>query len=247
MRYKKFLLGVIASVLCLGLLNGCSSYSHDFNSSEEAQKYILSKLKDKYNEEFIITEVKKYKEEKIGLNWIMAEVSSKENSSQTATVYTRNTGLFKDSYHVYYYSDEIKELATPLFQDKPFIRGYQIEVQGHTTTTEWNGKESVEEYLKKREYEIETSIYLNEGKTDKEYAEELSYIMQEIVESDLVFNISVYTSDDNLIFYSLPEQHSQPDVEVILEKMADVKRQQKTQKDYKEWKKQNQNNETNSD
>mgnify|MGYP007135046433 CR=1 FL=1 len=42
MRYKKFLLGVIASVLCLGLLNGCSSYSHDFNSSEEAQKYILS-------------------------------------------------------------------------------------------------------------------------------------------------------------------------------------------------------------
>ena len=143
--------------------------------------------------------------------------------------------------------DEKKEIATPLFQDKPFIRGYQIEVQGHTTTTEWNGKESVEEYLKKREYEIETSIYLNEGKTDKEYAEELSYIMQEIVESDLVFNISVYTSDDNLIFYSLPEQHSQPDVEVILEKMADVKRQQKTQKDYKEWKKQNQNNETNSD
>ena len=143
--------------------------------------------------------------------------------------------------------NEIKELATPLFQDKPFIRNYQLEVQGHTTTTEWNGKESVEEYLKKREYEIETSIYLNEGKTDKEYAEELSYIMQEIVESDLVFNISVYTNDDNIIFYSLPEQHSQPDVEAILEKMEDVKRQQETKKDYKEWKKQNQNNETNSD
>ena len=72
--------------------------------------------------------------------------------------------LFKDGYHVYYYSDEIEELATPLFQDKPFIRNYQLEVQGHTTTTEWNGKESVEEYLKKREYEIETSIYLNDGK-----------------------------------------------------------------------------------
>lgn len=123
----------------------------------------------------------------------------------------------------------------------------KFEVQGHTTTTEWNGKENIEEYLKKREYEIETNIYLNEGKTDEEYAEKISHIMQEIVESDLVFNISVYTNDDNLIFYSLPEQHSQPDVEVILEKMEDVKRQQKTQKDYKEWKKQNQNNETNSD
>ena len=146
-----------------------------------------------------------------------------------------------------FYSDKIKELANPLFQNKPFIRDYQLEVQGHKTATEWNGKESVEEYLKKREYEIETSIYLNKGKTDEEYAEEISYIMQEIVESDLVFNISVYTNDDNIIFYSLPEQHSQPDVEVILEKMVDVKRQQKTQEDYKEWKKQNQINETNSD
>ena len=42
--------------------------------------------------------------------------------------------------------------------------------------------------------------------------------MQEIVESDLVFNISVYTNDDNIIFYSLPEQHSQPDVEAIFRK-----------------------------
>ena len=48
---------------------------------------------------------------------------------------------------------------------------------------------------------------------------------------------------DNIIFYSLPEQHSQPDVEAILEKMEDVKRQQEAKKDYKEWKKQNQNNE----
>ena len=41
----------------------------------------------------------------------------------------------------------------------------------------------------------------------EEYAEEISYIMQEIVESDLVFNISVYTNDDNIIFYSLPEHN----------------------------------------
>lgn len=71
--------------------------------------------------------------------------------------------------------------------------------------------------------------------------------MQQIVESDLVFNISVYTNDNDLIFYSLPEQHGQPDIEMILEKMEDVKRQQKTKKDYKEWKKQNQNKATNSD
>ena len=44
MRYKKSVLSIIANVLCLGLLSGCGGYSHDFNSSEEAQKYVLAKL-----------------------------------------------------------------------------------------------------------------------------------------------------------------------------------------------------------
>ena len=60
MRYKKIVLSIIASVLCLGLLSGCGGYSHDFNSSEEAQKYVLAKLKDKYNEEFTIIKIAKF-------------------------------------------------------------------------------------------------------------------------------------------------------------------------------------------
>ena len=75
MRYKKIVLSIIASVLCLGLLSGCGGYSHDFNSSEEAQKYVLAKLKDKYGRGFTVTEVSNYKEEKIGLNWVLVEVS----------------------------------------------------------------------------------------------------------------------------------------------------------------------------
>lgn len=62
---------------------------------------------------------------------------------------------------------------------------------------------------------------------------------------DLNFDICVYVNDEDLIFYSLPDQHIKPDIEVILEEMDDVRRQQETQKNYKEWKKQNQHNETN--
>ena len=92
------------------MLNGYSGYSHDFNSSEEAQKYVLAKLKDKYDKGVTVTEGSDYKEEKIGLNWILVKVSKKYNPLRTATVYARNTGLFEDNYYVYYYSDEIKKL-----------------------------------------------------------------------------------------------------------------------------------------
>ena len=61
MRYKKIVLSIIASVLGLGLLSGCGGYSHDFNSSEEAQKYVLAKLKDKYKE--VISYLEKYQVE----------------------------------------------------------------------------------------------------------------------------------------------------------------------------------------
>ncbi len=91
--------------------------------------------------------------------------------------------------------------------------------------------------MEKREYEIEVYLYLNDRKMDEEYAKEISDIMQEIVKSDLNFDISVYVNDEELIFYSLPDKHIKPDIEVILEEMDDVRRQQETLKNYKEWKK----------
>ena len=43
------------------------------------------------------------------------------------------------------------------------------------------------------------------------------------------FDISVYVNDEDLIFYSLPDQHIKPDIEVILEEMDDVKKSAKKQ------------------
>ena len=143
MRYTKLILGVLIGVFFLGVLNGCKGYSCDFHSSEEAQKYVLAKLKDKYREKFVITEVMTYKEEKIGLNWMIAEVSSEEDSSKTARVYARNTGYFKDDYHVYYYLEEIKKLVEPLCKEKDYIQKYETKIEGHSTTTEWTGKETL--------------------------------------------------------------------------------------------------------
>lgn len=238
----KITLSIIASVLCLGLLNGCGGYSHDFNSSEEAQKYVLAKLKDKYNKGFTVTEVSNYKEEKIGLNWILVKVSEKDNPLRTATVYARNTGLFEDNYHVYYYSDEIKKLAEPLCKEKNYIQKYDIEIEGRPTSTEWTGKESTEEYIEKVEYTVVLKIYLQDGKAERDYAEEISDLMQDIMESDLNINFLVYANGEKLIFQSLPEQHRQSDVEFILEEMYSVRSLQETMEHAEEWKKQNQNN-----
>ena len=43
MRYKKFLLGVIASVLCLGILNGCG---HEDEISIKIETYLQEEYGD---------------------------------------------------------------------------------------------------------------------------------------------------------------------------------------------------------
>lgn len=191
---------------------------------------------------FNATEISNYKEEKIGLNWILVKVSEKDDSLRTATVYARNTGLFEDSYHVYFYSDEIKKLAEPLCKDKNYIQKYDIEIEGRPTSTEWTGKESIEEYIEKAEYTVVLKIHLQDGKAESEYAEEISDLMQEIMQCDLNIHILVYVNGENPIFYSLPEEDRQSDVDFILKEMYNIKSLQEPIEHADEWKKQNQNN-----
>lgn len=191
---------------------------------------------------FNATEISNYKEEKIGLNWILVKVSEKDDSLRTATVYARNTGLFEDSYHVYFYSDEIKKLAEPLCKDKNYIQKYDIEIEGRPTSTEWTGKESIEEYIEKAEYTVVLKIHLQDGKAESEYAEEISDLMQEIMQCDLNIHILVYVNGENPIFYSLPEEDRQSDVDFILKEMYNIKSLQESIEHADEWKKQNQNN-----
>ena len=224
-------------MFCLGLLNGCSGYSHEFNSSEEAQKYVLAKLKDKYDKGFTVTEVSDYKEEKIGLNWILVKVSEKDDPLRTATVYARNTGLFKDSYHVYFYSDAIKKLAEPLCKDKNYIQKYEVKIEKRPTSTEWTGKESIEEYIEKAEYAVVLKIYLQDGTAEREYAEEISDLIKGIMQSDLNIHILVYANGENPIFSSLPEEDRQSGVDFILEEMYNIKSLQESIEHADEWKK----------
>ena len=93
----------------------------------------------------------------------------------------------------------------PLCKEKDYIQKYETEIEGHPTSTAWIGKENIEEYLDKAEYTAILKIYLREGKTDRQYAEEISDFMKGIMESNLHFKLLVYTKDENPIFQSSPE------------------------------------------
>ena len=90
-------------------------------------------------------------------------------------------------------------------------------------------------------------IHLQDGKAECKYAEKIFDLMQEIMQSDLKIHFLVYANGENPIFYSLPEEHRQSDVDFILEEMYNIKSLQESIEHADDWKKQNQDKATNSD
>ena len=113
--WKKTIFLIIVLILSVITLGGCKMKG--FNNQKEAEEFILQNLEDKYGENFDITKVKKYKEEKIGINWIQAEAKA-ENQDDIFQVYARNTGLFKDSYHITFFKEKLYNMIEPLCQEK---------------------------------------------------------------------------------------------------------------------------------
>ena len=74
MRYKKFLLGVIASMLCLGLLNGCG---HEDEISIKIETY----LQEEYGEEFEV------------LSWNQPKLLPSDNGAIYATCISKMTQI----------------------------------------------------------------------------------------------------------------------------------------------------------
>ena len=56
----------------------------------------------------------------------------------------------------------IKKLAEPLCKDKNYIQKYDVKMKVRPTSTEWTGKENIEEY--RTEYVVALKIYLQDGK-----------------------------------------------------------------------------------
>lgn len=247
MRYKKALFGILAGILCIGLLSGCGRLPWDFRSSEEAQKYVLSKLKRKYHQTFVFTEEPRYKEEKIGIHWISGKIAPKDDPEEVASVYARNTAMFKDTYHVYYFADPIRELAADLFKDKDYIKETKITVKGRSSNTKWTGKETLEEYLEKGEYQIIADVYLYENQTDEEYVEQICLLIDVISKCNLHVQLDVWDKSDEWIFRAFPDDGELvKDQEYILEMIHSHRSLRENDEYYEEWKKQCQKNESES-
>jgi len=185
MKKVKFIFLLISMAVLSG---GCSMET--FKTQSEGEKYALAQMQKRYGKEFVFVSEPYYKEEIIGLNWISGDVAPKDAPDELAGVYVTNTGEIGDTYHAYYFRQEIEALMEPFFLDKDYIQDYRIRIDGKQTTRKWTGKESLEEYLEP-------------GKTDDEYADYIYDWLKGLYTTDynIMARVGEGTKDDCVMIF----------------------------------------------
>lgn len=160
-------------------------------------------------------------------------------------MYARNTAMFEDTYHAYFFADQLRELAAAFFADKPYIKEMEITVKGRGTDTLWTGEETVEEYVEKGEYEIIADVYLYEDRPDEEYLEQILLLIEEINGCGLNIQLDVWDKADEWIYRVFADDvELAKDRDYILESIHSHRSLRESIEDYEQWKKENQENET---
>ena len=199
MKKVKFIFLLISMAV---LSEGCSMET--FKTQSEGEKYALSQMEKRYGKEFVFVEDSNYGEEIIGFSWVSGYMAPKEAPDERAWVYVNSIGECEDTYHIYYFRQEIEILMEPFFQDKDYIQDYRIRIDGKQTSKKWTGEESLEEYLKAGEYMADLTIYLELRKTDDEYADCIYDWLKELyaVDYNITARVAEGTIDDCTMIFS---------------------------------------------
>lgn len=154
MRYKKIVLSIIASVLCLGLLNGCG---HEDEISIKIETY----LQEEYGEEFEV------------LSWKQPKLLPSDNGVIHATCISKNDP--KHPFEGRYFYDEDTELEEGTFGDGYAERllAKQMESMTEEAISQWENyvdlcNQSNSDYTTLGAVRVYIDTSTMTGKTDEE-------------------------------------------------------------------------------
>lgn len=225
----------------MGMLTGCVRLPWDFRSSEEAQEYVLARLERRYDETFVFVEEPTYQEEEIGFRWISGKVAPVDHLNQVAVVYARNTALYEDNYHAYYFADQLLALAKPLLEGKDYIKEARFDVRGRSSGAKWTGEEPVDEYIEQGEYDIIVDAYLYEDLTDEVYVEQVCDLIRTISDCGFHIQLDIWDRPDEWIFRAYADDGAlADDPQEILNMIESHRSLRETKDDYETWKEEQQ-------
>ena len=197
---------VYIAILTILLAGGCMG----INGEERLQQKLLRRMENKYDTRFTIVE-SQYSEYPL-MNVLVATLVSVDNPEYECTGYINSAGKFEDDYSIVFFRDELEDYYSPIC-NQDFVSDFEVIIEGQQTSDDLTCL-SFEEYIERRDYYATLVVYLYDGKTDDEYADEIYLLLSEIDSFDgAVYMFHVKTTDDTRIYtdnlYNLNSEQGQ--------------------------------------
>jgi hypothetical protein len=195
MMVKNKIIGTVVACVCCLSVSGCSivkeeirtiiKYSNeDYTNKEEAEKFVLSTLKEKYNKEFEIVESEYGYYKDRGVKRYQGPCCEKAHPEKAFSVVATSVGEFNDNYPLAFFEDELLKMGDELLFGDPMIEQYSVNLKGGFTSENnvYTPKDSAITYFKTCVGRAGIVVLLQSGYSDEEYAKEIKLLYDELYE-----------------------------------------------------------------
>lgn len=207
-------------MLVLLILGGCSmnpKTNELFSSKEKLDKFALSEMKKKYNQDFAITKDNDYVEKSKIYGCIM---KSKDNKFKDIYVTISPAGQLMDTLPNVYFKERAEKISTDLLKTKKYIKKYTVTFASSYSTKKWQPTDDLESFLKDVKGRNELEIYFEDGLSYEQYANQVEDLLKSLMKLPINNELNVFIRDKISIYWTaLTDKSTLPSHKRILEKI----------------------------
>lgn len=215
---KYLSIGVIS--LAILMLGGCGLI-HVFANQEEARKYVLSSMEERYGEVFTILEKEHYTSYPLYGDVYICEVAPEEDKEKITFVRVTQRGELSDSWATYLFNDEVAGDAREKLVETEDIKIKSVLLMAPHTQRLWKKEDGIEKYLQESGAYLEIVATCEEGLSYSKYTEIIEEFLKPIYELNVNTEVSVKVGRTYIFFkniYVLGESKTEPFTKEAIEK-----------------------------
>lgn len=197
------------------------------NNLDSARGYLLGQLRDKYGVEFsVVGEESLENYGPLAGATYTCDAAPVDDPERVTTALVSQTKYRKvrDDYARYFFREEAEAPARERLEGIDFVRFCAVELRLPQTSKTWNPEDDLRIFLETSGAYLDIKVYLEEGKTDEEYAGQILDLLENVRELNANSRMSVLESEKEYLYWGIVTALGEaptplPTKEEILEQM----------------------------
>lgn len=206
--------------------------TNKFHDKEGGEIFAEQKLKEKYNQNFIVDKEAKEKYTSYPLKNVYTGVFTLEgDKSKKVSIWVSSKGELKDNYAQYLFNQTGENEVAKLIEAS--IEHVEVEVHlvGSQTEKKYTSKDTIKKYLEETPSYYDLKIELLKVENEEDSTQQIEQLLSVLYSHVDRFDIQVFSQNTSLFFYQYTPEKKKLSKEEISKKMLEEQEENEYQKE----------------